>query len=82
MKLSVYVPKELESRLLEEAQERSVSPSRLVQALVQERFSGKRRQFSPRFAALAGSWEDDRSSEEICLDLEEKRQNASRSVLR
>ena len=82
MKISVYVPKELEGRLREKAEERSMTPSRFVQSLVQERFEQEPRRFTSAFAALAGSWEDERSAEEICRELEESRQDASRSVLR
>jgi len=82
MKISVYVPKELEDQLREQAEEQSMTPSLFVQTLVRERFERQPRRFSPSFAALAGSWEDERSAEEICLDLEESRQDAQRSVLR
>ncbi len=82
MKISVYVPNELEGRLRQQAEERRMTPSRFVQSLVVERFEQEPRRFSPAFAALAGSWEDERSAEGICRDLEESRQDASRSVLR
>ena len=82
MKISVYVPKELEGRLREQAEEQSMTPSLLVQSLVRERFEHEPKRFSPTFAALAGSWEDERSADEIWLDLEESRQDASRSTLR
>ena len=82
MKLSVYVPKELEARLRDQAEERRMTPSRFVQSLVVERFEKQPRRFSPAFATLAGSWEDERSAEEICRELEDSRQDASRSVLR
>ncbi|MCP3959357.1 MAG: hypothetical protein GY719_16025 [bacterium] len=82
MKISVYVPKELEGRLREKAEERSMTPSRFVQSLVRERFEQEPRRFTSAFAGLAGSWEDERSAEEICRELEQSRRDASRSVLR
>ena len=69
MKISVYVPKELEDRLREQAKEQSTTPSLFVQSLVRERFEQEPKRFTPAFAALAGSWEDERSAEEICRDL-------------
>lgn len=47
----------------------------------EERFEQQPRRFTPAFAALAGSWEDERTAEEICHELEERHQDASRSVL-
>ncbi len=82
MKISVYVPKEFEDRLLERAEERSTTPSLFVQSLVRERLESEPKRFTPAFAALAGSWEDERSSEEIYLEVEESRLDAERSVLR
>ncbi len=82
MKISVYVPKELEGRLREQAEEQSMTPSLLVQSLVRERFEQRPRRFTPAFVSLAGSWEDERSAAEICRDLEENRRDAERSILR
>ena len=82
MKISVYVPKELESHLREQAEEQSMTPSLFVQSLVRERFKQEPRRFTPAFAALAGSWEDERSAAEICRDLEDSRREAVRSVLK
>ncbi len=77
MKISVYLPKELEGPLRERAEERHMTPSPYVQSLVRERFERHPRRFTPAFAALAGSWEDERSAAEICRELEESRQDAS-----
>lgn len=82
MKISVYVSKELEGRLREEAEEQRMTPSLFVQSLVRERFEQRPRRFSRAFADLAGSWEDERSAEEICGDVEASRRDAARSVLR
>ena len=82
MKISVYVPKELEDRLHLHAKEQQTTPALYVQSLVRERFEQETRRFTPTFATLAGSWEDDRTSEEICRELEESRRSVSRSALR
>lgn len=82
MKISLYVPKALEGRLREQAEERSMTPSLFVQSLVRERFEQVPRRFTPAFAALAGSWQDERSARDICRDLEESRQDAARSFLK
>jgi hypothetical protein len=82
MKISVYVPKELEEPLREEAAEAGESPPLFVQSLLRERLEGRLKAFSEEFAALAGSWEDERSVEEIVRDIEESRRSAHRSVLR
>ena len=74
MKLSVYVPKELEGQLREQAEGQSMTPS----LFVQERFEQGSRRFTPTFATLAGSWEDERSAGEICRELEESRQERGR----
>jgi len=54
------------------AEERSMTPSLFAQPLLRERFEQQPRHFSSAFAGLAGSWEDERSAEEICRDLEEE----------
>ena len=82
MKVSVHVPKELEGQLREQAEGQSMTPSLFVQSLVRERFEQGSRRFTPAFATLAGSWQDERSAGEICRDLEASRQDAERSVLR
>lgn len=82
MKISVYVPKRFESRLREEAEAADVTPSRLVQELVEEHLGSSRRRFSAEFLALAGSWEDDRSTEEIIRDIENARLDSERDELR
>lgn len=70
MKLSVYVPKRLENKLRERAEEAEITPSRLIQSLVEEHFDAAPRRLSKEFLDLAGSWEDGRSSEEITRDIE------------
>lgn len=82
MKISVYVPKELEEPLREVAAEAGESPPLFVQSLLRERLEGRRKTFSEEFAGLAGSWEDDRPVDEIVRDIEESRKSADRAVLR
>lgn len=81
MKLSVYVPKRLEERLREEAEAAEVTPSRLIQELVEEHLDAAPRRFSAEFLDLAGSWEDDRSTEEIIRDIEDSRLDTDRPEL-
>jgi hypothetical protein len=82
VKISVYIPKELEEPLREEAAEAGESPTLFVQSLVRERLGRRNREFSEAFAARAGSWEDDRSVAEIVRDIQESRTSAVRSGLR
>jgi len=82
VKISIYIPKDLEEPLLAEAEDAGESPSMFVQSLVRGRLEGHRQEFSEQFAALAGSWEDDRSVEEILRDIEEQRESAERALLR
>lgn len=81
MKLSIYVPKELEEPLEAEAAKRGESPSMFVQSLIRARLARGGRAFSEAFAALAGSWEDSRSADEIVRDIEESRRTARRPLL-
>lgn len=82
MKLSVYVPKRLEDKLRERAEEAEVTPSRLIQSLVEDLLDKAPRRLSADFLDLAGSWEDDRSTEEIIRDIEESRLDTDRPELR
>lgn len=59
-----------------------MSPSMFVQSVLHERLQGRKRTFSQAFEALAGSWEDDRSVDEIIHDLQESRRCAFSSALR
>ena len=82
MKISIYIPKDLEKPLLAEAREAGESPSLFVQSLVRDRLEGKREAFSDEFAALAGSWEDIRSVDEIIRDIEGSRTSSEHPPLR
>jgi hypothetical protein len=68
--------------LREEAAEAGESPPLFVQSLLREWLAGRGRTFSEEFAALAGSWEDDRSADEIIRDIEASRTTAQRPELR
>lgn len=81
MKLSVYVPKDLEEPLEEQAARAGTSPSLFIQSLLKRWFEAKPRRFSQAFLDLAGSWEDERSTEEIIRDIEESRRSTDRPVI-
>lgn len=78
MKLSVYVPKDLEASLEQRAKEKGMTPALFIQHLIRERLEEAPRRFSSEFEALAGSWEDERTVEKIVDDLESRRRNADR----
>ena len=78
MKLSVYIPKDLEKPLMQRADGSGLSPSRVVQDLVRASLSGQRRTFSDEFMALAGSWEDDKTTEAICQEIDDDQVVAER----
>ena len=82
MKLSIYVPKDLEAPLEAAAAKRGQSPSLFVQSLIRARLERGGRTFSEAFAALAGSWEDDRAADEIIRDIEASRRSVRRPALR
>lgn len=81
MKLSVYVPKRLEDRLRRQAAAAALTPSRYIQTLVEEELERGPRRFSDAFAALAGSWQDERSGERLLRELEQSRRDADRPAL-
>jgi hypothetical protein len=82
VRLSVYIPKEIEGKLEEAAQESGMSITKLIQEMVREKLGSRQRSFSRRFLALAGSWEDDRNREEILRDLRAARVGTQRATLR
>ena len=81
MKLSVYVPKDLQQSLIRRARGDGLSPSRFVQELIRKCLRAEERRFSDEFFALAGSWEDDRTAEALCRDIEASRVNPDRTRL-
>lgn len=81
MKLSVYVPKDLEAALRKRASEAGESPSMFVQTVLRERLARGPRRFSREFLGLAGSWEDDRSTDEIVSEIEQSRIDAERPAV-
>jgi len=78
MNLTVYIPRSLQEKLRQRARAEKLSPSRYLQQLLRQDFEDGPQEFSARFAALAGSWEDDRSSTEIVRDIEDNRIDAER----
>ena len=81
MKLSVYVPQDLEEPLRARAASEGLTPSLYVQAVVREDIKSHGQQWSDEFKALAGSWQDERSTEEIIRDIEENRSSVERDAL-
>lgn len=82
MRLSVYVPKDLEARLVEAAREAGMSVTKLIQQFVRERLETRPGRLGKRLTALAGSWEDERASGEIVAALRQNRLEARRRKLR
>ncbi len=81
MKLSVYVPKDLEEPLRRQAEAAELTPSRFIQSVLEQELRRSPKRFSEAFLALAGSWEDRRSTEEILREIEESRRDAARPAL-
>ncbi len=81
MNLNVHVPKQLESALLAAVRKASLSPSLFLEGLLRRELEVPSASFSVAFAALAGSWEDDRSADEICRDIEQSRRDAQQPEL-
>ena len=81
MNVTVYVPKSIEGLLKAAAEQARVTPARFVQRLVKRELRGDERSFSDGFIALAGSWEDDRTSEQIIEDIDRNRPETRRQDL-
>lgn len=81
MNLTVYVPKDLEGMVVAHAKAEGTTPSLLIQQVLREALTKKRRTFSPQFAALAGSWQDTRNAEEIFEDIRVQRASSRRPRL-
>lgn len=56
-------------------------PSLFILSLVKRWFSKKPHRFYRAFFDLAGSWEDEHSSEEIVRDIEESRRSTDRPAI-
>lgn len=82
MNITVYVPKAIENRLKEAAARVHLNPARFVQRLLTRELDREPTSFSEDFRALAGSWEDDRTAEEIIRDIKENRIEARRQEIR
>ena len=82
MNVTVYVPKELEEKLQKRADGVGMTPASYIQSLLREAMSEEPSRFSDAFAALAGSWEDDRSARDILRDIKLRRSSSSRPALR
>lgn len=82
MNLTVYVPKDLEAELKRRASDAGTTPSLFAQSLLRAAMAQQPTSFSPAFAALAGSWEDERTPEEIIEDINAQRTSRQRPGLR
>jgi hypothetical protein len=78
MNLTVYIPRSLQRALRQRAADAELTPARYLQQLLRQDIEDGPREFSERFAALAGSWDDDRSSTAIVRDIEDNRIDAER----
>ncbi len=81
MNLEVHVPEQLEPALQAVARQASLSPSLFLEGLLRRELELPSAGFSDGFAALTGCWEDDRSADEICQDIEQSRVDAQRPGL-
>jgi plasmid stability protein len=82
MNLTVYVPREVEAELRRRAARAHTTPSLFVQTVLRQALAAESGRFSDAFAALAGSWEDERGADEIMADIERHRVSAARRPLR
>ena len=78
MNLTVYIPRSLQEKLRQRARAAKLTPARYLQHLLRRDIEDGPQAFSSRFAALAGSWEDDRAATDIVRDIEDNRIDAER----
>jgi len=81
MNVTVYVPKSIESLLKAAAEQARITPARFVQRLIKRELEADEPSFSEGFIALAGSWEDNRSPQEIIQDIDNNRVDSRRQDL-
>ena len=82
MKLSVDVPQRVKDQLERRAKRAGLTPADYVGKLVQQSLADEIPAFSEQFLSLPGSWEDERTTEEIVRDIEESRITGQRPELR
>ena len=81
MNLTVYIPRSLQRSLRQRAQAADLTPARYLQQLLRQDVEDGPIEFSGRFSALAGSWEDDRAASDIVRDIEDHRIDSKRPEL-
>lgn len=81
MNLTVYIPRSLQRTLRQRAQAAGLSPARYLQQLLRRDVEDGATRFSSQFAALAGSWDDDRAAHDIIRDIEDNRIGSERQEL-
>lgn len=82
MKLSVDVSQRVSDQLERRARRAGLTPADYVGKLVQQSLADETSAFSEQFMSLAGSWEDERTTEEIVRDIEESRTTVRRPEFR
>jgi len=81
MNLTVYIPRSLQRTLRQRARAANLTPARYLQHLLRQDVEEGPIEFSERFAALAGSWEDDRAAGDIVRDIKDHRIDSERPEL-
>ena len=81
MNLTVYIPRSLQRTLRQRAQAAGITPARYLQQLLRQDIEDGPTEFSTRFAALAGSWDDERAANDVIRDIESKRVDSERPEL-
>lgn len=82
MRISVDVPETVGDQLVRQARQAGVTPGDYAGQLLREGLRAESSAFSEQFLALAGSWEDSRTTDEIIGDIEESRVSSHRPELR
>jgi len=82
MNLTIYVPKDLEAELRHRAEAAGMTPSLFAQSVLRTALERQPNRFSERFAALAGSWEDERTPQQIIADIRKHRASPRRTAMR
>jgi hypothetical protein len=79
--LTVYIPRSLQRALRDRARAADLTPARYLQQLLRQDIEDGRTEFSARFVALAGSWEDDRTADDVMRDIDDSRIDPERPEL-
>lgn len=69
--ISLYLSKDLQKKVDKLAKQEKKSRSAWIQKAIEEKAENKSDQFPDWWWALLGTWEDDRTSEEIIRDIDQ-----------